>query len=205
MTHEITITEQLRAVELSNRCTRLLSLDMIWSERLTYSGQRSSSSTELANIGREMAKELADIQKDLDFVYALAAEVPDELGIVAQRAIESINAFGGTEVEELYRKADLVESGETPDGDLPRRVWGAIAAVGGFLTIAAGAGAAAVTGPLGVVILPSAAAVGGPLLGAGIAALLQEKKADEAQKREKEGRGKKEGEEEEGEEEKVKK
>ncbi|WP_406218296.1 hypothetical protein [Streptomyces canus] len=198
MSNKITVAEQLRAVDLSNRCTRLLSLDMIWTGRMARAGHDDFSFEELAHVAREMATEIMGIRDELPFVREFAEHVSQEmdsistdlvksLGRIADDMADYITTYGPKEADELLLKADVLVKGGVPDGDLPRRLWGAVSAVGGVLTIAGGAACVVVLGPAGLPILTAAGMVGGPLLGAGVGVLLedkeQKKRADEEEKR----------------------
>lgn len=147
MSNKITVAEQLRAVDLSNRCTRLLSLDMIWTGRMARAGHDDFSFEELAHVAREMATEIMGIRDELPFVREFAEHVSQEmdsistdlvksLGRIADDMADYITTYGPKEADELLLKADVLVKGGVPDGDLPRRLWGAVSAVGGVLTIA---------------------------------------------------------------------
>ncbi|MBX9427516.1 hypothetical protein [Streptomyces lateritius] len=160
----ISLSDQVHAINLSSRCTRLLAKDAIWTAHLSEGPDQVSSwdRVDLAEIGQEMAAEITAIHDERDLVQKVleyflkdladhpelleqlssAAECQLDADRISQGTLEALRHLesqGPSEVAELKRAADLLvlSQANTPEGDLPRKMWAAISVIAGLLMIGA--------------------------------------------------------------------
>ncbi|MGI5401823.1 hypothetical protein ACQEVG_20745 [Streptomyces sp. CA-135486] len=193
----LSISEQRHAVDLADRCIRVLALDVIWTGRLAESDLSDASREDLAGVGHEMVAELEAIRHSASFVRDFAkhathdtSSISPDLGTslnhIANDAARYIEEYGQREIDYLVQRSEILLKGGVPEGDLPRRLTGALCALSGLLLISGGAGSVFALGPAGAMIAAPATTVGSALFGRGVGILLEsreeKKREDEVAK-----------------------
>lgn len=132
----VTVTDQLEAAEVFNRCMRIISFDQIWTARLETGAYDENDRDTLAEIGYRIASELEYVTKSFPYIRELLTEdgTADEATAEAvDRAIEILGQEAGPEGSLIARKIDAVKRGESTDGDIAKELLGALMIAGGFI------------------------------------------------------------------------
>jgi hypothetical protein len=190
------LRDQIKASHLFDLCNRVLATDEIWSSRLADEGPDFGEGDRhyLARLGQDMASDVALIRHYSDLVLRLLdvyvqtlRQNSDPLKTLSQHApilandparvisgvklaLEHLETHGPDDIEDLRKQARRLISveGGMPVGDLPRRTWGAIAAIGGFVMLVGAVPMILCGGVVGVAAGGAVLALGSILLTKGL-------------------------------------
>ncbi|MFD3719719.1 hypothetical protein [Streptomyces sp. NPDC058674] len=167
----LSIADQQDAADLAAASTQLLGLDVIWTtgfEQGVPEGKTPASS-DLIKVGLGMATQLGKIHKGVPLLKRFADEL--EVALLAQsghtkdwtlgidpldvpgllrEAVKHVDDHATEEISTLLAKAERLEGGQAVQGDLPRRMRGAIYLLCAAVTVGLGAFATVCGGPAGI-------------------------------------------------------